>query len=284
MIKNSPKNIGIFKLYNKRPNTISKGSLYIAEVAINTQNEDKIRKIRVYLPSCYDFDNDESRYDVLYMLDGKNCFDDYTSFVGEWHADEHLEEDIKKGKKPYIIVGIDAPKKDIDRMEEMLPYNFDTILGKKEKNLLKGYANMLADFIINDLSKIIDNTFFTNNAKRAIMGSSMGGLFSFYAAMKNPEFYCCCLSFSVPFFLYDYSHFKKKLTEAIKNPTSLPDVFLYCGGGDAFEYLFEKGDYFAYKHLFKKTRTQYIFDSKQIHNEKAWDNYYDHAIRFWFKD
>ena len=47
MNNKTPKNIGLFKLYTKKPNTISKGSLYIAEIAINTQNEDKIRKIRV---------------------------------------------------------------------------------------------------------------------------------------------------------------------------------------------------------------------------------------------
>jgi predicted alpha/beta superfamily hydrolase len=94
MRKDAPKQIGKFTLYNKRPNTISKGSLYIAEIAINTQNEDKIRKIRVYLPSNYDFNDSNKRFDVLFMMDGKNCFDDYTSFVGEWHADEHLENDI----------------------------------------------------------------------------------------------------------------------------------------------------------------------------------------------
>ena len=30
-------------------------------------------------------------YNFIYMFDGKNLFDDYTSFVGEWHIDETIE-------------------------------------------------------------------------------------------------------------------------------------------------------------------------------------------------
>ena len=279
----APKNIGIFKHYTKKPNTIAKGNLYIAKININTQNVDKIRKIRVYLPSCYNFNDNSETYDVLYMLDGKNCFDDYTSFVGEWHADECLEKDIKDKNRSYIIVAIDSPKTDIDRMEEMLPYKEDTILSKYAKNKYVGYADLLCDFIVNKLDDIIKNNFHVNNNKRAIMGSSMGGLLSFYAALRNNEFYSCCLSFSNALFLYNSAHVKKKFNEFLSSNPSLPNVFLYCGAGDEFEALFEPLNYYVYRKIKNKTKVNYILDSKQIHNEKAWSKYYNHAIDFWFE-
>ena len=37
------KEINGFKLYNKKPNTISKGALYIKEIYVDVNNEDKKR-------------------------------------------------------------------------------------------------------------------------------------------------------------------------------------------------------------------------------------------------
>lgn len=283
MKKNVPATIGLFKHYTKRPNTLSKGSLYIAEITINTQNEDKLRKIRVYLPSNYDFNDTNKRYDVLYMMDGKNCFDDHTSFVGEWHADEWLEEDIIKRNRDYIIVGIDAPHLDVDRMQEMLPYDENSILSKHCPFPLKGYASLLADFIVDELSVIIDNTFHTNTNKRAIMGSSMGGIFSFYAAFRHKHYFSHCLSFSIPFFLYNTSVVKEGFKKYLSTKPTMPKVFMYCGAGDKFEGAFEPLNYYVYTKLKKKTDIVYLLDSKQIHNEKAWTKYYNEAIDFWFE-
>ena len=56
------KEINGFKLYNKKPNTISKGALYIKEIYVDVNNEDKKRLIRVYLPSNYDFENPNKRF------------------------------------------------------------------------------------------------------------------------------------------------------------------------------------------------------------------------------
>ena len=52
------------------------------------------------------------------MMDGKNLFDKYTSFVEEWGIDEIIEDRVKNGLKSFIIVGIDSAKSDIGRIEE----------------------------------------------------------------------------------------------------------------------------------------------------------------------
>ena len=43
--------IGPFELYKKRPNTISKGFLYTAELEFDVPNVDRKRLVRVYLPT-----------------------------------------------------------------------------------------------------------------------------------------------------------------------------------------------------------------------------------------
>lgn len=56
---------------------------------------------RVYLPPCYDFD-EESRYPVLYLLHGQSFNDDQWDRLG---ADEALDELIAAGQvEPFIIV------------------------------------------------------------------------------------------------------------------------------------------------------------------------------------
>ncbi len=56
---------------------------------------------RVYLPPCYDFD-EETRYPVLYFLHGQSFNDDQWDRLG---ADEALDELIAEGKaQPFIIV------------------------------------------------------------------------------------------------------------------------------------------------------------------------------------
>ena len=115
------------------------------------------------------------------------------------------------------------------------------------------------------------------------MGSSMGGIFSFYAALRNPKFYSCCLSFSTALFLYRSQHVKNKFNAYLSSNPKLPNVFLYCGAGDKFEGAFEPLNYYVYRKLKNKTNVVYVLDSKEIHNEKAWSKYYNHAIDFWFE-
>lgn len=106
-----------YERYLGEPNTIHPGGmLFYKTFEIDTLNSFKNRRVRVYLPSTYAFNNPNHRFKTIYMLDGKNLFDDYTSFVGEWHIDESIEDSISKGESDgYIVIGIDAPETDIDR-------------------------------------------------------------------------------------------------------------------------------------------------------------------------
>ena len=170
-----------YEIYTKEPNTICKGSLVLTKTFhFETNNDFKERLVRVCLPSTYDFSNPNKRFKTIYMLDGKNLFDDYTSFVGEWGIDETIERFIQEGDEGYIVIGIDAPNENVARSQEMSPDGMTR--NKKYKMPGSGYASLLGDFIFNIVKKDVDETFFTKHEKEftGVGGSSMGGMMAFY--------------------------------------------------------------------------------------------------------
>lgn len=135
---------------------------------------DTIRKIWVYLPE--DYKNSDKRYPVIYMHDAQNLFDASTSFVGEWKVDEFL--DSFKGRKA-IIIGIEHGSE--KRINELTPFSNEKYGG--------GEADSYLEFIRNTLKPHIDGIYRTleDSKNTTIMGSSLGGLISFYAAVKCPD-------------------------------------------------------------------------------------------------
>lgn len=277
-----------FKIYDKTPNTISKGTLYIKTVHVNVLNDDKERLIRVYLPSNYEFDNPQKRFPVMYMMDGKNLFDDHTSFVGEWHVDETIEKYVELNKKGMIVVGIDSAMNGTDRCLEMLieseKYDYKDEL--KPFKGMKGYGSILAKYIIEELKPMIDNTFYTLKDKdnTGVGGSSMGGLYSFYMAMKYHDKIGFSLCFSPAFLLYKSKHFKEQINQKINDNKKYGKFFFFCGGVGLEKDILPLTN-FTVKQLerkgFDENQIRYIYDSTAVHNERPWTFYFDVALDYW---
>lgn len=281
------KEINGFKLYTKKPNTISKGTLYIREVFVNVKNEDKKRLVRVYLPSNYDFNNPNKRFPVIYMMDGKNLFDDHTSFAGEWHIDETIEKYVKSNDKGMIVVGIDSSKSDMGRTNEMLPeseHYVESFFEFKEK--VNGYGSILGEFIFKELKPLIDNTFHTlkDKTNTGVGGSSMGGLYAFYLGTKYKDYVDFSLCFSPAFLLYKENEFKNKLKEKITSNIGYGKFFFFCGGVE-LETLIKPLTDFTSSYMnsigFDSNQVRYIYDSSAVHNEGVWSFYFDVAIKHW---
>ena len=277
-----------FTRWTKEPNTICEGALvYFKEVYFDTKNKFVNRKIRVYIPSTYDFNNPNKRFPVLYMADGKNLFDDYTSFVGEWKIDEITEAYIKDGKiEGMIVVGIDAPNTFDDRADEMTAPEWEIANCYKTKKDI-GYADTFADFIFKTIKPMIDKTFFTYEDKEhtAFGGSSMGGLMASYVATHYSEFVSVSLLYSPAYFLLSPESFKKYKDERMVN--NGVRLFFYVGDV-SFEHKFVKRTIEAYNH-YKKLGYKdnkdivFYFDKDKEHNEKAWSEYFPEALDFLFE-
>lgn len=270
-----------YERYLGEPNTIHPGGmLFYKTFEIDTLNSFKNRRVRVYLPSTYDFNNPNHRFKTIYMLDGKNLFDDYTSFVGEWHIDESIEESISKGKSDgYIVIGIDAPETDIDRSLEM---SIEGVNRKKKYQMGEGYAYKLAKFIFEVVKPDIDNSFYTLKEKEytGVGGSSMGGLMAFYLAMEYREYIKYALCFSPAFFLLDWNSFKSYLDKKVNHDS--PKIYFYTGG-KGFEALFveptiQTFNYFINKG-YKDNDIKLLYDSEKEHNEVAWSIYFPEMLR-----
>lgn len=137
------------------------------------------RSLRIYLPPSY-YLNTQKRYPVLYMHDGQNLFDASTSFGGvEWGVDETINRLVGTGEmEEIIVVGIDNTN---DRINELTPC-CDPAYGGGKINPYEG-------FILNTIKPYIDQNLrsLPGNANTALMGSSLGGLASFYIARRHPE-------------------------------------------------------------------------------------------------
>lgn len=149
------------------------------------------RGIWVYTPPGYNGAS-AKRYPVLYMHDGQNLFEAKTSYAGEWGIDELMDSLIDKGIAPSIVVGINNSA---ERIREYKPFD-------SEK-----YGESLADeylqFIAKDLKPYIDSIYKTkpDALNTIIAGSSMGGLVSYYAAVKYQTVFGKAGFFSTSFWI-----------------------------------------------------------------------------------
>lgn len=153
-------------------------NVYIMDEDFYMPELDRNRRIWIYLPPDYDMASSK-RYRVLYMHDGQNLFTPETSFAGEWEIDETLTKLFEEGDEGCIVVGIDNGE--AERIDEYSPW--------VNVNYGGGEGDEYVDFIVTTLKPYIDQNYRTKTEREytGIMGSSMGGLISHYAALEYPE-------------------------------------------------------------------------------------------------
>lgn len=272
-----------FTLYTKKPNSIKYGKLFTTK--IDVPYDDKKRTIRVWTPEGYDPEDKSKRYKVLYMCDGQNMVDKYTSAFGEWNLDSVIHHLMKEGYEPLILVGIDSPRDGIKRENELCT----PIPTKKYKGAPDNpIGNIFADHIFDAIKPLIDQHFNTlpDKENTGIGGSSMGGLMSFYCYAYKKDYVGFSLCFSPAFFLYHKEKFFDGLSKWKPNAKEYGKIFFFVGGRD-FESLFVNRTVDMYRFMknngFKQDQISFIFDSSKTHSEPSWEKYSYDALRFWLK-
>ena len=242
---------------------------------------DKKRRIWVYLPPNYDTSN--KSYPVMYMHDGQNLFDNNTSYAGEWEVDETLNKLYQDKRFELIVIGIDnAGEK---RMDEYSPW--------KHKEYGGGEGDAYIDFVVKTLKPYVDNNYRTksNQENTAIMGSSMGGLISFYATLQYPKVFGKSVVYSPSFWFSDQSFDLAKNHRNLKNTK----MYLLAGGKEganniAFNEISQtvmdmnkmvailKEGGFSSDNI----RTKVVPDGQ--HNEALWRDNFEEAILWLFSE
>ena len=240
----------------------STASKQVSTFTIESPQLHTTKKIWVYLPKNYTAS--KKKYSVIYMHDAQNLFDKKTSYSGEWNVDEKLDS----LNAQVIVIGIEHGND--KRMEELTPYKNEKYGGGKADDYL--------EFIVKTLKPEIDKNYRTKPDKKhtIIMGSSLGGLTSYYAALKYPEVFGKAGVFSPSFWfspaIYDLTKNSKKIKSRI---------YFLCGDNEDENTV---SDLNKMEHLLNENRCYCLnLNKKKIvkggqHNEKLWRDHFVEAV------
>lgn len=183
---------------------------------VPSQFVDESRNVVVWLPPGYD-DNPDRRYEVIYMTDGENLFDPRIASWGvDWGVDEAMIRGVENGDfEPAIVVGAWSTAQ---RGIEYSPWH---------------RARDYARFLIEELMPRVNAEFRTKTGpdNTFAMGSSMGGLFSYYLVKNHSDVFGACGCVSSHFALNEQNLAGYAGLDPRKADTT-PYILLDIAGGD----------------------------------------------------
>ena len=173
---------------------------------------------RVRLPPSYS-EQEGQRYPVLYTQDGQSVWSDGTDPFGTWGLDHVLDELWDVGAlDEIIVVSIDTG---LERLDKLGPVPDPHHGGGR------GGDHLAA--IVSELKPLIDVEYRTLASRQntVLLGSSMGGLFSLWAAWTRPDIFggAICLSPS----LWWGERFMLGLVSGGTCPAPRPNLYLDSG-------------------------------------------------------
>ena len=242
----------------------------VSNFIIEAPELDTIKQIWVYLPKSYK--TSDKKYPVLYLQDAQNLFDAATSYVGEWKVDETLDS----LQLDLIVIGIEHGN--AKRIDELTPYEHPDYKGGKADNYLA--------FITETLMPKVDSMYrvVTSPSQTYIGGSSLGGLFSFYASLKHPEFFGKALVFSPSFW---YSEEIYNFAEGLEDSEIGKQEFYFRAGEKESETMVPLMNDMKKMMLLKLNSCSQI-NSASIpegeHNEKLWASLFPQAAQWLLED
>jgi predicted alpha/beta superfamily hydrolase len=173
------------------------------------------RKIRILLPEEYNPASD-NKFDVVCLLDGEAHFDDF-SFIYEFARKEKL-------LPPLILVAILNTYTDKGSMRDR-----DFLPLKTPGNDKGGGADNFMAFLRDELIPYIGKKY-PSGGDNSLYGHSLGGLFSFYVMLKEPDlfsnYYC-----SDPAFPWNDRYIISMATTVFRNSADL-DLTLWINGNE----------------------------------------------------
>jgi predicted alpha/beta superfamily hydrolase len=206
-------------------------------------------RFRVFLPPGY-HENTLKKYPVLYMHDGHNLFFKEEAFVGNtWRTDEVLNMlDRMNAIEEVIVVGI-LPN---DRMNEYTQ---------------PGYEDY-GRFLVEILKPLIDAKYRTlpGPTTTAVMGSSLGGVVSFYLGWQWPDVFgkIACLSST-------FGYRDDFLERVSSEPKRKIRIYLDSGWpGDNYEPTRSMRDRLIWKGYRPGSELFYLAFPEAKHDENAW--------------
>jgi predicted alpha/beta superfamily hydrolase len=205
--------------------------------------------IRAYLPPGYG-ENPLKRYPVLYMQDGKNLFFPEEAFLSvEWEVDESLGLlDSMNAADTCVVIGIHSH----DRMTEYTKPGYEA------------YGRSLVE----EIKPSVDANFRTlpERQETGVMGSSLGGVVSFYMGWQYPDVFGYAASLSATF-----SHKDDLIDRVLTEPRRETRFYLDSGWpGDNYEVTLAMAMAFTERgYVMGRDFVHFAFPLEE-HSERAW--------------
>ncbi|MDO9137166.1 MAG: alpha/beta hydrolase-fold protein [Lutibacter sp.] len=215
-------------------------------------------KVWIYLPPNYD--KSSKKYPVIYMHDAQNLFDNASSYAGEWEVDETLNKLYEKTGKGFIVVGIENGGE--ERINEYTPWKNEKYGG--------GKGGIYVDFIAKTLKPYIDANYRTKKQQKhtGLIGSSLGGLISYYGGLEYPKTFGKIGALSTSFW------FSEKVVNFTQEKGNLKDtkLFLLVGGkeGDDTDKDTQNMEKLLLETGFKSKNLKTKINPEGQHNEAFW--------------
>lgn len=248
-----------------------------------SHRDDRSKQVHIFVP--YHYDGSEP-YDLLYFFDAQNLFcgagkntekgDPY----GSWQLDRMLDAIYCGYGQKIIVVGIDNADKYRDQELCIEREHFGELTSlayvEPREDYSHGYLDGLSDFMIETLHQYVLKKYNVKTDNIGIGGSSMGGLASFYCGMRDLGFYKYIISYSPAYGLYGAGSYAK-LFDTLNfadNMDKLPNIHIYCGGGDDLERLLLPSVKEMRSTLLKcgydAAKIFESYDEGKAHNEESW--------------
>lgn len=179
---------------------------------------DRTLRFRVLVPPSYE-EQPDLRYPVIYAQDGQSLFSDGHDGFGEWDLDRVMAELWSLGSLgEVILVAIETAESRLDRLSPV-----------PDRDYGGGRGEVHLQAIIDHLKPHIDRTLRTKPEARstAVLGSSMGGLFSFFAAWTRPDVFGTAICLSSSFWWAD--RWAVRMAEEGFCPVPRPRLYLDSG-------------------------------------------------------
>jgi len=205
--------------------------------------------VRMYLPAGYE-GNPLRSYPVVYMQDGKNLFFPEEAFLGhDWKVDSAVSLlDTMNAIDKVVVVGVYSG----DRMREYTPPGYEA------------YARA----VVREVKPEVDRHFrvLTSPHETGVIGSSLGGVVSFYMAWEHPEVfgYAACMSST-------FSHQDDLIERVLAEPKRDSKFYLDSGWpGDNFEVTLAMAMALGRRGYRVREDFLHLVFPRESHDEAAW--------------
>ena len=207
------------------------------------------------------------------MHDGQNVFEASTSFSGEWKVDETLNELHSDGDQGIIVVAVDNGGS----------LRIDEYAAWVNSNYGGGEGEDYIAFIAETLKPYIDQNYRTMTVpeQTGIMGSSLGGLISLYAAVQRPEIFGRIGAFS-PAYWFNPELFNFAYQGGVSSSSRIYQIGGTSEGANMVKYMFDMEDTLISSGM-SEEQIQSLEHSDGQHSEWYWAREFEDAYLWLFR-